>query len=129
METKYEDIWACEFAGEPTGAGMILLLSLVGIVVLYFTFKRYRNKLIDVKNRHLAKSIVKEFEAKLSSTATNVMAGSAEFAAVAMVIHLYQSELHDEEIAIMTINKIARTYSPWSSKFHFQNQYFKLNRR
>jgi hypothetical protein len=109
--------------------GMIFLLSLVGILFLYLGFKRYRNKFIDVKNRRRAKQLVKDFETKLSATPTNEMAGSAEFAAIATVIHLYHNELHDEEIAIMTINKIARSYSPWSSKFHFQNQYFRLNRR
>jgi uncharacterized membrane protein len=109
--------------------GMILLLSLVGILLLYMGFKRYRNKLVDVKNRRRAKQIVKDFETKLSSTPSNEMAGSEEFAAVAAVIHLYHNELHDEEIAIMTINKIARAYSPWSSKLYFQNQYFQLRRR
>jgi len=118
-----------EVASQSTGEGMILILSLTGALFLYLAFKRYRNKLIDVKNRHRAKQIVQDFETELSSIPSNVMAGTQEFAAIAAVIHMYQSELHDEEITIMTINKIARTYSPWSSKFHFQNQYFNLRRR
>ena len=118
-----------ESNAEPSYAGMIFLFSLVGIVLLYFGFKRYRNKLLDVKNRRRAKELVQDFETKLASTPANEMAGSAEFAAVAMAIHLYHSELHNEQIAIMTINKIARAYSPWSSKLYFQNQYFNLRRR
>jgi hypothetical protein len=50
-----------------------------------------------------------------------------QFAAIAAAIFMYNSELHDEENAIMTINKVARAYSPWNSKIYFQNQYF--NRR
>ncbi|MCL2414380.1 MAG: hypothetical protein FWC94_03915 [Bacteroidales bacterium] len=108
-----------KFAGsEPTGAGMILLLSLAGAVILYLAFKRYRNKSIDVKN-HSAKPAIP----------SNVMAGTPELAAIAAVIHLYKNELHDEEITIMTINKIARAYSPWSAKHQFLNQYFNLRRR
>jgi len=110
-------------------AGMILLLSLVTIVVAYFAFKRYKHKFVDVKNRLRAKQIVDDFEAELSAIPTNVMAGSHELAAIATVLHLYSAELHDEEITIMTINKIARAYSPWSSKLYFQNQYFNLRRR
>ena len=102
-----------------SGAGMIFLLSLVGVVGLYFAYKHYTNK----KNRATADTAV------LPTIPRNVMAGSEEFAAIAAVIHLYKSELRDEEITIMTINKIARAYSPWSSKIHFQNQYFNLRKR
>jgi len=39
-------------------------------------------------------------------------------AAIAMAIYLYNSELHDEESNVITINKVSRVYSPWSSKLH-----------
>jgi uncharacterized membrane protein len=120
---------AVESTSETNYTGMIFLLSLVGILLLYLGFKRYKHHLTDVKIRRRAKQIVDDFEAKLSATPSNEMAGSDEFAAIAMVIHLYQNELHDEETAVMTINKIARAYSPWCSKLYFQNQYFNLRRR
>jgi hypothetical protein len=124
-----EEFLVSEFAGEPTGAGMILLLSLIGTLLLYLAFKRYRNQLFAVRNRRRAKKIVENIETELSSIPSNEMAGSQEFAAIATAIHLFQNELHDEENTIMTINKIARAYSPWSSKLYIQNQYFQLRRR
>ena len=39
-------------------------------------------------------------------------------AAIAMAIYLYYSELHDEESNVITINRVSRTYSPWSSKLY-----------
>ncbi|MBN1250777.1 MAG: OadG family protein [Bacteroidales bacterium] len=39
-------------------------------------------------------------------------------AAIAMAIHLYLNELHDEEETVMTIKKVSKTYSPWSSKIY-----------
>jgi glutaconyl-CoA/methylmalonyl-CoA decarboxylase subunit delta len=39
-------------------------------------------------------------------------------AAIAVAIHLYRSELHDHENTVLTIKKVARTYSPWSSKIY-----------
>ena len=41
-----------------------------------------------------------------------------ETAAIAMALHLYLSELHDEESGILTIKKTSKTYSPWSSKIY-----------
>lgn len=39
-------------------------------------------------------------------------------AAIAAAIHLYRSELHDMEETVLTIKKVSRTYSPWSSKIY-----------
>lgn len=39
-------------------------------------------------------------------------------AAIAAAIFLYKSELHDYENTILTIKKVSRTYSPWSSKIY-----------
>lgn len=39
-------------------------------------------------------------------------------AAIAAAIYLYRSELHDHENTVLTIKKVARTYSPWSSKIY-----------
>ncbi|MDR1273405.1 MAG: OadG family protein [Odoribacteraceae bacterium] len=50
--------------------------------------------------------------------------GDALYAAIAAAIHVYSAELHDEEAAVLTINRVSRTYSPWSSKIHGLNTYF-----
>jgi Na+-transporting methylmalonyl-CoA/oxaloacetate decarboxylase gamma subunit len=39
-------------------------------------------------------------------------------AAIAAAIHLYRSEMHDYENTVLTISKVSRTYSPWSSKIY-----------
>lgn len=39
-------------------------------------------------------------------------------AAIATAIHLYRSELHDYQNTALTINKVSKTYSPWSSKIY-----------
>ena len=46
-----------------------------------------------------------------------VMTGE-ENAAIAAALYLYFSEMHDEEKYVMTIKKVSRTYSPWSSKIY-----------
>jgi len=39
-------------------------------------------------------------------------------AAISAALFLYLGDLHDEENTIMTIKKVSRTYSPWSSKIY-----------
>lgn len=39
-------------------------------------------------------------------------------AAIAMALHLHLDEIHDEENLVLTIRKVARTYSPWNSKIY-----------
>jgi hypothetical protein len=45
------------------------------------------------------------------------------FAAIAVALHFYKSDLHDHENAVLTINRVARTYSPWSSKIYGLRQF------
>jgi len=39
-------------------------------------------------------------------------------AAIAMALVLYFEELHDEEDMILTLKRVKRRYSPWSSKIY-----------
>ena len=39
-------------------------------------------------------------------------------AAVAAAIYIFLAQNHDEENAILTINKARKDYSPWSSKIY-----------
>lgn len=42
-------------------------------------------------------------------------------AAIGMALSLYMKEQHDEESSIITIKRVARTYSPWNSKIYGVN--------
>ena len=48
-------------------------------------------------------------------------------AAISMALHLYLSEIHDEESGVLTIKKVSKAYSPWSSKIYaVRNQFNRL---
>jgi Na+-transporting methylmalonyl-CoA/oxaloacetate decarboxylase gamma subunit len=106
---------------DPMGIGMtfvgmaVVFFSLLLLYMLFFNITRalnYRVKLMQKKKG-------KEVEGINSKTEL-----SAEVnAAISVALHLYMNELHDRESAILTINKIARTYSPWSSKIYGLRQY------
>jgi glutaconyl-CoA/methylmalonyl-CoA decarboxylase subunit delta len=44
-------------------------------------------------------------------------------AAISVALHLYFNEMHDEESNVMTIKKVSKRYSPWSSKIYGLNTY------
>lgn len=47
-----------------------------------------------------------------------------ETAAIAMTLFLLQEEQHDTESGVLTIKRISKTYSPWSSKIYaVRNQF------
>lgn len=46
-----------------------------------------------------------------------------QIAAVSTAIYLFLEEAHDEENAIVTINSVAKNYSPWSSKIYVTHRF------
>lgn len=48
-----------------------------------------------------------------------------EIAAIVMALQMFQDDLHDKEATVVTINKVARAYSPWSSKIYGLSQFKK----
>ncbi len=51
-----------------------------------------------------------------------------ELAAIALALYRYRNDLHDIESSVITINKVARAYSPWSSKIYGLRQFPSLRR-
>ncbi|HEY3391003.1 MAG TPA: hypothetical protein VGK38_15595 [Prolixibacteraceae bacterium] len=39
-------------------------------------------------------------------------------AAIGMALYLYTNEIHDQEDPVITMIRVSRTYSPWSSKIY-----------
>jgi len=98
----------------------------LALLTLYLVFKQVGVQLIAMQERRSRKPAeIAEVKPKQGTVASTVAAGDALYAAIAAAIHLYGEELHDVENTVLTINKVSRTYSPWSSKIHGLNTYFK----
>ncbi len=102
------------------GIGMSIigmLVVFVSLILLYFIFLNV-SKVLNISIKRTLRKEGKESEIKEDNSIP------AEVnAAIAMAIHLLYSEAHDKESAVLTINKISRTYSPWSSKIYGLRQY------
>jgi Na+-transporting methylmalonyl-CoA/oxaloacetate decarboxylase gamma subunit len=93
----------------------IVLLSLT---LLVFVFTRLP-KLININLKKWKKK--KNNTVQEEITEEDYVEGNAT-AAISLAIHMYFSELHDEESNIVTIKKVRKAYSPWSSKIYSVNQ-------
>jgi Na+-transporting methylmalonyl-CoA/oxaloacetate decarboxylase gamma subunit len=111
-----------ELAGEsfakmdPYGIGMTIIAMFVvfsALAILYLIYNstgRYFVRKTSVRRKQKADDTTHEEEEEIISGELN--------AAIAMTIDLYQMDLHDYENTVLTIQKVSKNYSPWSSKIY-----------
>jgi glutaconyl-CoA/methylmalonyl-CoA decarboxylase subunit delta len=61
---------------------------------------------------------VEKLSGKAESVNDNGVIPSADVVAISMALHLFYDEVHDTESNVITIKRIERRYSPWSSKIY-----------
>jgi glutaconyl-CoA/methylmalonyl-CoA decarboxylase subunit delta len=103
-----------------------IVIALVGYVIVFtallllYSFFKFLPKLLYYNSR---KKTALTSEAQESEVH---MLGE-ETAAIAMALHLFLDEYHDEESGVLTIKKVSKAYSPWSSKIYaVRNQFNRI---
>jgi Tfp pilus assembly protein PilE len=103
---------------DPYGIGMTLIAMFVvfmALAILYLIYKASGRFFI---RRGAASKKSASGETVLNEQHTEEEMSGEVNAAIAMTIHLYLSEMHDYENTVLTIQKVSRNYSPWSSKIY-----------
>lgn len=104
---------------DSVGIGMsVTAMSVVffGLLLLYVSFRLIGKASVSVSRKRAMKtkevtSVEEAKEKKLGEAPGEV------FAAIAMAMHESQN-MHDEEETVLTITRVKRSYSPWSSKIY-----------
>ena len=101
--------------------GQGLTIAIIGYLIVFaalvLSFLLFANlpRILYYKTRREHKKRVKRKEQQ----ANEEMHISAEVtAAIATALHLHFSELHDRESNVITIERVRKRYSPWSSKIY-----------
>ncbi|MCX7610582.1 MAG: OadG family protein [Ignavibacterium sp.] len=105
---------------DPYGIGMTVIgYSVVFIALLLFYVIFYNlSKVLALNIKRLLRKEGKSEEAnKVEEISGEVNA------AIAYAIYLYFNELHDKENPVITISRISKAYSPWSSKIYSLRKY------
>ena len=105
---------------DSVGVGMsVTAMGVVffGLILLYICFRGIGKLAIMFRRRNAmeAKDIKCEEEAKEKKLCE---APGEVIAALSMAMHEMQNDVHDVEDTVLTITRVKRTYSPWSSKIY-----------
>ena len=114
---------AGKFAG--MGWGDMLLMTLIGfavvfcvLVLLIFVMKGMGSVFTRQKKAEKAAKAAAAGVAVADDDHHEAISDQEIAAAIITALKLYKSNLHDQESEMITIHRIARAYSPWSSKIH-----------
>ena len=95
--------------------GFLIVFSALTMLVLVFS---RLPKIINMQlNRQKLRKNKKSETPQPVSGDDFVVEGNVT-AAISLALHLYFNELHDEESNVVTIKKVKKAYSPWSSKIY-----------
>ena len=89
-------------------------LVFMALLLLYIFFRYIIPSILGIK---VGRS--KIYKGSDSSETNQIVEVTGEVnAAISMALYLYLNELHDEESNILTIKRVSKVYSPWSSKIY-----------
>lgn len=103
--------------------GQGITVAIIGYVIVFFalllSFFLFSNlpKLVYFKTRR--EHLKKRKQEKRAKTADDDIHVSADVtAAIAAALYLHYNEIHDPESNVITIQRVRKRYSPWSSKIY-----------
>lgn len=91
---------------------VVVFIALAALVLIIGRIAILQNLSIRIKMRKTKK------ESKPVEQIPAPSLSADENAAICTALYLFFTEMHDEEKYVMTVKKVSRTYSPWSSKIY-----------
>ncbi|MBP1675860.1 MAG: hypothetical protein H6Q20_419 [Bacteroidetes bacterium] len=107
------------------GLGMVFVLLIMLVIVLSLFSKAVAPKVRVPKQKKTNETIQNPEAIEQEEEYEEDHLSANYSAAIAMALHLYYAEVHDEESTVITIKTVERRYSPWSSKIYGLNNLVK----
>ena len=112
-------------SADPIGIGLTataVAVVFIALVCIALIISGSGKLIVGAEKRSKAKNTAKSTAVKPVSSGSS--AEEEVYAAIAAAISLYNDELHDEENAVITIQKVEREWTPWNAKYYNMNHYF-----
>lgn len=109
--------------------GLSIMIAVVGYIVVFVALVvlvwifNLMPRLIKINVRRQLRAKGKSSEHEISNIEGNISA------AIAAALFLHFSDIHDDESGVITIKRISKQYTPWSSKIYSTNSFFRLAKR
>ncbi len=87
----------------------------IALLLVYLFFRYLLTYILNFRFRSFARK--KGIDPAEMHTAKTIQSGEVN-AAIAMALYSYFNELHDVESGVITIRRVSKNYSPWSSKLY-----------
>lgn len=100
---------------DPVGIGMTLTAMAVvfcGLLLLYLVFKQVGKTAVSASKRRAQKASGVAVAVESDEVSGEVLA------AISAALYELDEDVHDMENTVLTIQKVTRNYSPWSSKIY-----------
>jgi hypothetical protein len=91
---------------------VVVFLALTLLVIIFNNVPRIGDYLLKLKGKFRKSVIIENKSKQIPAQVT---------AAISAAIYLYLDDIHDKETRVMTIRRVSKTYSPWSSKIYGLN--------
>jgi Na+-transporting methylmalonyl-CoA/oxaloacetate decarboxylase gamma subunit len=105
---------------DPYGIVMAIVAMAVvlsALTIIFLIVKTFGKTMISMQERKAAKLVAEAAPVQVKHRPATEQV-QEEIAAIALALKLYQEEQHILESTVITINRVSRVYSPWSSKIH-----------
>ncbi|MCU0365956.1 MAG: OadG family protein [Bacteroidales bacterium] len=99
--------WTIVFVG--------IAIVFLALACVYLFFRYFLTFILNFRLKSFARK--RGIDPAEMVTAKNMQSGEVN-AAIAMALYSYMSELHDVESGVITIRRVSKNYSPWSSKLY-----------
>jgi len=87
----------------------------IALLIVYIFFRYVLTFILNFRFRSFARK--KGIDPAEIHNAKTIQSGEVN-AAIAMALYSYFNELHDVESGVITIKRVSKNYSPWSSKLY-----------
>ncbi|MFI3306369.1 MAG: OadG family transporter subunit [Rikenellaceae bacterium] len=94
----------------------VVLLALIVLALLIWGFSRVITSLEKRQSEESRKRSLRTPNAVVHDVEDE--SNGEVIVAIALALKLHKEDLHDRESEVITLNSVARVYSPWSSKIH-----------
>lgn len=103
-------------AFDPSGIIMAIIAMAVVFAALIVLYRIFRT--IGKINQRSAQLKSAKFAKEQGLPVTSQEVAGEVYAAISVALYLYETDTHDQESTIITIQRVSRLYSPWSSKIY-----------
>ena len=96
--------------------GFALIIIAAALIIIAYSLTKLSRKINSMSK---ASAVPINKRERVQSSHNGMQPDSNEVqAAIALALHFHENELHDSQNTVLTINRVTKFYSPWSSKIY-----------